>query len=87
MDNPVVRILRATLERSGYTIEDATKRIDTLLASGALSPEDAQDLFQIAQERARPEPLTLEEVNKALTERVDLLEECIVEIAMMLYAQ
>lgn len=82
MNSPIYNIMRARVERGGYTTDAITKDIETLLASGALTGDEAQELLTLAQDHALPpNPVTLE----SLKELVDMLEECIVEMAGLLY--
>lgn len=58
------KVLKNYLETAIYTTEDGLARIDYQVARGTITPEEAQELATIAQERGTP--LTLESRVEAL---------------------
>lgn len=83
MSDKITEILRAWVLRGGYALEDASERINTLMASGAILAEDGAALLVLAEAHAvsADEPTLAE-----LKAQVDMLEECVIEMAGLLYA-
>lgn len=78
-------VMKGRLEQGGYTLANAQARIDYLVAQGRITPDEAAELQGIAEAKADVPSETAMQV-EALTARQNMLEDCLVEMAMIVYA-